>query len=91
MCQCENLYIGYNLATNKEQILVPADKMESMRIEEYREFINEILEFKDQNGTLPKYIVLNGVKFKKHEYIQIIETMNEFILETGRNPKRIHL
>nr|WP_048060633.1 pseudomurein-binding protein [Methanothermus fervidus] len=65
--------------------------MESMRIEEYREFINEILEFKDQNGTLPKYIVLNGVKFKKHEYIQIIETMNEFILETGRNPKRIHL
>jgi len=34
--------------------------MDSLSLEQYREMVEEIIEFKNENGTMPEYTVVNG-------------------------------
>ncbi len=65
--------------------------MERLTLEQYREMVNEILEFKNQTGNFPEYAIVNGKKIQKEHYIDMIEMVNKFILEMGRNPRTIDI
>jgi len=65
--------------------------MERLTLEQYREMVNEILEFKNQTGMLPEYAVVDGKKIRKEQYFDMIERVNKFILEMGRNPRTVDI
>ncbi len=60
--------------------------MESLTLEQYRIMVDKVLEFKRLNGDLPEYAVVEGCRIEKREYIDMIERVNKFFLEMGRNP-----
>jgi hypothetical protein len=62
------------------------DAMESLTLEQYRLMVDKVLEFKRLNGDLPEYAVVEGCRIEKREYIDMIERVNKFFLEMGRNP-----
>jgi hypothetical protein len=65
--------------------------MDSLSLEQYREMVEEIIEFKNQNGSMPEYTIVNGYKLEKDRYIDMIERVNKFILEMGRNPRSVEI
>lgn len=65
--------------------------MDSLSLEQYREMVDEIIEFKNQNGTMPEYAVVDGCRIEKDNYIDMIERVNKFILEMGRNPRSVEI
>jgi|BioPla2DNA2_1021312.scaffolds.fasta_scaffold43823_3 hypothetical protein len=67
------------------------DAMESLTLEQYRRMVDKVLEFKRLNGDLPKYAVIDGCRIEKREYIDMIERVNKFFLEMGRNPGTVDI
>ena len=65
--------------------------MDSLSLEQYREMVDEIIEFKNENGIMPEYTVVNGCRIEKDNYIDMIERVNKFILEMGRNPRSVEI
>lgn len=65
--------------------------MDSLSLKQYREMVEEIIEFKNENGTMPEYTVVNGCRIEKDSYIDMIERVNKFILEMGRNPRSVEI
>ncbi|OPX59086.1 MAG: Pseudomurein-binding repeat protein [Methanobacterium sp. PtaB.Bin024] len=60
--------------------------MESLTPKQYRRMVDEVLEFKRLNGDLPEYAVVDGCRIERREYVDMIERVNKFFLEMGRNP-----
>ncbi|MCK9151661.1 pseudomurein-binding repeat-containing protein [Methanobacterium alcaliphilum] len=65
--------------------------MDRLSLDQYRDMVDEIIEFKNQNGIMPEYTVVDGCKIEKERYIDMIERVNKFILEMGRNPRSIDI
>jgi hypothetical protein len=65
--------------------------MESLTLEQYRRMVNKVLEFKRLNGDLPDYAVVDGCRIDKKEYIDMIERVNKFFLQMGRNPGSVDI
>jgi len=63
--------------------------MERLTLKQYRKMVNEIIEYKKLNGEMPVYIMVEDYKIMKSVYIDMIDRVNKFILEMGRNPRTI--
>ncbi|HML05376.1 MAG TPA: pseudomurein-binding repeat-containing protein [Methanobacterium sp.] len=65
--------------------------MEKLNLKQYRKMVEEILDYKKKNGKMPDYVVVEGFEISKKEYINMIERVNKFILEMGRNPRTVDI
>lgn len=65
--------------------------MERLKLKQYRCMVEEILEYKKLNGKMPDYVIVEGFKIQKKDYIDMIERVNKFILEMGRNPRTVDI
>lgn len=65
--------------------------MERLSLKQYRKMVEEILEYKKLNGKMPAHIIVNGFEISKKDYIDMIERVNKFILEMGRNPRTVDI
>lgn len=65
--------------------------MESLTLGQYRKMVEEVLDFKRLNGRMPEYTMVNGCRINKEDYIDMIERVNRFFLEMGRNPNRVEI
>lgn len=65
--------------------------MESLTLEQYRKMVDKVLEFKRLNGDLPEFAVVDGCRIERREYIDMIERVNKFFLEMGRNPGSVDI
>ena len=65
--------------------------MERLNLKQYREMVSYILNYKKQNGKMPEHVMIEGYKISKKEYIDMIERVNKFILEMGRNPRTVDI
>lgn len=65
--------------------------MESLTLEQYRKMVDKVLEFKRLNGDLPEFAVVEGCRIERREYIDMIERVNKFFLEMGRNPGSVDI
>jgi len=65
--------------------------MESLTLDQYRRMVDKVLEFKRLNGDLPEYAVVDGCRIDKREYIDMIERVNPFFLQMGRNPGSVDI
>ena len=63
--------------------------MERLNLKQYRKMVDEILEYKKINGKMPDHIIVEGFEISKKEYVDMIERVNKFILEMGRNPRTV--
>jgi hypothetical protein len=75
----------------KLQKYCKVDAMESLTLEQYRKMVKKVLEFKRLNGDLPDYAVVDGCRIYKKEYIDMIERVNKFFLQMGRNPESVDI
>lgn len=65
--------------------------MERLTLGQYRKMVDTVLEFKKLNGELPAYTIVDGCSIKKVDYIDMIERVNKFFLEMGRNPGAVEI
>lgn len=65
--------------------------MERLTLEQYREMVEDIINFKKLKGQMPDFAIVDGYKIDKKYYIDMIERVNEFILEIGRNPRAVDI
>jgi len=65
--------------------------MERLTLEQYRKMVDAIINFKKSNGEMPEYTLVDGYKIDKKEYIDMIERVNKFVLEMGRNPRTVDI
>ena len=65
--------------------------MESLTLGQYRRMVEEVIDFKRLNGDLPEYTTVDGCRISKQDYIDMIERVNKFYLETGRNPGLVEI
>jgi len=64
--------------------------MKYLTLEEYREMVDIVLDFKNENGEMPEFAQINEKKIPREDYCDMIERVNKFILEMGRNPRSVH-
>lgn len=65
--------------------------MDRINLKQYREMVNFILDYKKAHGKMPAHVTVRGYKISKKEYIDMIERVNKFILEMGRNPRTVDI
>jgi len=65
--------------------------MESLTLDQYRKMVDKVIEFKRLNGDLPEYAVVDGYRIDKREYVDMIERVNTFFLQMGRNPESVDI
>lgn len=65
--------------------------MERLTLVQYRRMVDTVIEFKKLNGELPEYAFVDGCKINKVDYIEMIERVNKFLLEMGRNPGAVEI
>lgn len=65
--------------------------MDHLTLEEYREMVTNIIDFKNTNGKMPEFAQINNKKIPRENYCDMIERVNKFILEMGRNPKSVEI
>lgn len=65
--------------------------MESLTLIQYRKMVDAVIDFKKHNGEMPEYTIVDGCRINKEDYIDMIERVNKFFLEMGRNPKRVEI
>lgn len=65
--------------------------MGSLTLGQYRKMVETILDFKKLNGEMPEYTIIDGCRINKEDYIDMIERVNSFFLEMGRNPRRVEI
>lgn len=65
--------------------------MERINLKQYREMVKYILEYKKLNGELPEYVLVKEYKIHKKQYVDMMERVNKFILEMGRNPRTVDI
>jgi uncharacterized protein (UPF0218 family) len=67
------------------------DLMERLTLEQYRRMVDKVLEFKKLNGEMPEYTVVDGRRIGRRDYTDMIERVNKFFLEMGRNPGTVDI
>ncbi len=65
--------------------------MERLTLKQYRNMVTEIIEYNKLNGEMPIYIMVEDYKILKNVYIDMIDRVNKFILEMGRNPRTVDI
>jgi hypothetical protein len=65
--------------------------MERLSIKQYKKMVEEILEYRKLNNKMPDSIEVEGFKISKREYIDMMDRVNKFILEMGRNPRTVDI
>jgi hypothetical protein len=65
--------------------------MKRLTLEQYRHMVEEVIEFKKLNGKMPEYTVVEGCKISRENYTDMIERVNFFLLEMGRNPGTVEI
>ncbi len=65
--------------------------MDRLTLKQYRQMVEQVLEYKKLNGEMPHYITIAGFKIFKKEYTDMIERVNKFVLEMGRNPRTVDI
>ncbi|MCE5214728.1 MAG: pseudomurein-binding protein [Methanobacterium sp.] len=65
--------------------------MESLTLIQYRKMVEEVIDFKKHHGEMPKYTIVAGFRIDRDDYIDMIERVNKFFLEMGRNPERVEI
>ncbi len=70
---------------------IVVDLMESLTLGQYRKMVESIIDFKKLNGVMPEYTTVDGLRINKDDYIDMIERVNKFFLEMGRNPGRVEI
>jgi hypothetical protein len=65
--------------------------MERLNLKQYRNMVEEIIEYKKLKGKMPDFIMVEGFKISKKNYIDMMERVNKFILEMGRNPRTVDI
>ena len=78
-------------ATNIVKKLNVVDAMESLSLKQYRRMVEKVIEFKKLNGELPAYTVVDGCRIDKIDYLDMIERVNKFFLQMGRNPGTVEI
>jgi hypothetical protein len=71
--------------------LYVVDLMERLTLEQYRKMVSKVIEFKKLNGEMPKFTTIDGCRISKDEYTDMIEMVNKFLLEMGRNPETVEI
>jgi hypothetical protein len=67
------------------------DVMERLTLKQYRRMVEKVIEHKKLNGEMPDFAVIDGCRIGKREYINMIERVNKFLLEMGRNPESVDI
>lgn len=65
--------------------------MESLTLEQYREMVDNIMETSKRIGEMPEYANIQDETISRENYSVMIERVNKFLLEMGRNPKSIKI
>jgi hypothetical protein len=65
--------------------------MERLTLEQYRRMVEKVIEHKRLNGEMPDFAVIDGCRIGKRDYIDMIERVNKFLLEMGRNPGSVDI
>ena len=65
--------------------------MERLSLQQYWEMVSFVLDYKKKHGKMPAYVTVKEYKISKKEYIDMIERVNKFILEMGRNPRTVDI
>jgi len=65
--------------------------MKYLTIEEYREMVDSIIDIKNTTGEMPEYAQVSNRKIPRENYSNMIERVNKFILEMGRNPRSVEI
>ena len=65
--------------------------MESLTLDQYRKMVSAVIDFKNLNGKMPESITVGGCRINKGDYIEMIERVNIFFLEMGRNPEKVEI
>jgi len=65
--------------------------MEKLTLEQYRRMVEKIIVHKRLNGEMPDFAVIDGCRIGKRDYINMIERVNTFLLEMGRNPGSVDI
>lgn len=60
--------------------------MESLTLQEYREMVDDIMETSKRTGEMPEYANIHDITISRKNYFAMIEKVNKFLLEMGRNP-----
>ncbi len=71
--------------------LYVVDLMERLTLEQYRKMVSKVIEFKKLNGEMPEFTTIDGFRISKDDYIDMIEMVNKFLLEMGRNPETVEI
>lgn len=53
--------------------------------------VNGIIEFKNENGKMPEMAKIRDKEIPRENYSRMIERVNKFLLENGRNPGSIEI
>jgi hypothetical protein len=67
------------------------DLMERVNLKQYRKMVEEIIEYRKLNGKMPDHVIIEGFKISKKDYVDMMERVNKFILEMGRNPRTVDI
>ena len=65
--------------------------MNHLTLEEYREMVDTIIDIRNTTGEMPEYAHVNNIKIPRKDYCNMIEKVNKFILEMGRNPRSVEI
>ncbi|MBZ9571032.1 pseudomurein-binding protein [Methanobrevibacter sp. TMH8] len=65
--------------------------MTHLTLEEYREMVDRIMDIKNTTGEMPEFAQISDIKIPRQDYCNMIERVNKFILEMGRNPRSIEI
>ncbi|KZX10836.1 pseudomurein-binding repeat-containing protein [Methanobrevibacter curvatus] len=65
--------------------------MTHLSIDDYRKMVGNIINYKNLNGQMPENTVVNNIKISKKEYSNMIERVNKFYLQMGRNPCSVQI
>lgn len=65
--------------------------MESLTLNQYRKMVSAVIDFKNLNGKMPESITVGKCRINKGDYIEMIERVNIFFLEMGRNPEKVEI
>jgi hypothetical protein len=67
------------------------DLMERLTLEQYRKMVTNVIQFKELNGEMPEFTTIDGCRISKNDYIDMIEMVNKFFLQMGRNPETVEI
>lgn len=67
--------------------------MDSKRLDlnEYREMVDKIITYRNSNNKMPAKVVVSDIEIYKDEYMDMLERVNKFILESGRSPRSVSI